>query len=239
MTDHIQNKLIHIQWQIRTYQSHITYIQGQIRRIHHLIHLVIVLLNFRFQKCRDSNPRPDPVGGSKPEPGLLRRFQLSSQNICLVLLNFHFQKCRDPNPRLDPVGESKPEPGLLRRFQLSSQNICLVLLNFHFQKCRDPNPRLDPVGESKPEPGLLRHFQLSSQNILFVLFHYRLFSYAVALHFGNPINVYKFKRSITFTFNEMHLQNNDFIHTYTHAIHFRMLSFYISFIISQHTISMQ
>ena len=92
------NKLIHIQWQIGTYQSHTKYIQGQIRLIHRLIHLIIVLLNLCFQKCRDPNPRLDPIGGSKPEPGLLRRFQLSSQNICLVLLNFHFQKCRDPNP---------------------------------------------------------------------------------------------------------------------------------------------
>ena len=55
MSDHIQNKLIHLQWQIRTYQSHIKYIQGQIRLIHRLIHLVIVLLNFYFQKCRDPN----------------------------------------------------------------------------------------------------------------------------------------------------------------------------------------
>ena len=91
MSDHIQNKLIHLQWQIGTYQSHIKYIQGQIRLIHCLIHLVIVLLNFRFQKCRDPNPRLDPVGGSKPEPGLLRHFQLSSQNIFFVLFHFrHF-----------------------------------------------------------------------------------------------------------------------------------------------------
>ena len=92
------NKLIHIQWKIGTYQSHTKYIQGQIRLIHHLIHLVIVLLNFCFQMCRDPNPRLDLIGGSKSESGLLRRFQLSSQNICLVLLNFHFQKYHDPNP---------------------------------------------------------------------------------------------------------------------------------------------
>ena len=43
-----------------------------------------ILLNFfYFQKCRDPNPRLDPVGGSKLEPGLLRHFQLSFQNICL------------------------------------------------------------------------------------------------------------------------------------------------------------
>ena len=114
----------------RNISSHIKYIHGQIRLIHRLIHLVIVLLNFRFQKCRDPNPRLDLVDESKPEPGLLRRFQLSSQNICLVLLNFRFQKCRDPNPRLNLVGGSKPEPGLLRCFQFSSQNICLVLLHF-------------------------------------------------------------------------------------------------------------
>ena len=45
-----------------------------------------VLLNFLFQKCRDSNPRPDPNGGSEPEPGLLRRFHLSYQNILLIHL---------------------------------------------------------------------------------------------------------------------------------------------------------
>ena len=39
--------------------------------------LFSVLLNFCFQKCRDPKPRLDPVGGSKPEPGLLRHFQLS------------------------------------------------------------------------------------------------------------------------------------------------------------------
>ena len=69
-------------------------------------------------------------------------------------------------------------------FNYHLKTFCLVLLKFCFQKCRDPNPRLDPVGESKLEPGLLRHFQLSSQNILFVLFHFRLFNYAEALHFG-------------------------------------------------------
>ena len=45
--------------------------------------IYFVLLNFSFQKCRDPNPRLDPVGGSKLEPGLLRHFQLSFQNICL------------------------------------------------------------------------------------------------------------------------------------------------------------
>ena len=51
--------------------------------------LFSVLLNFCFQKCRDPNPRLDPVGGSKPEPGLLRHFQLSYQKICLVCV-IHF-----------------------------------------------------------------------------------------------------------------------------------------------------
>ena len=45
--------------------------------------IYFVLLNFSFQKCRDPNPRLDSVGGSKLEPGLLRHFQLSFQNICL------------------------------------------------------------------------------------------------------------------------------------------------------------
>ena len=51
--------------------------------------LFSVLLNFCFQKCGDPKPRLDPVGGSKPEPGLLRHFQLSYQNICLVCV-IHF-----------------------------------------------------------------------------------------------------------------------------------------------------
>ena len=42
MSDHFQNKLIHLQWQIGTYQSHIKYMQGQIRLTHRLIHLAIV-----------------------------------------------------------------------------------------------------------------------------------------------------------------------------------------------------
>ena len=48
--------------------------------------LFYVLLNFLFQKCHDPNPRPDPNGGSEPEPGLLRRFHLSYQNILLIHL---------------------------------------------------------------------------------------------------------------------------------------------------------
>ena len=99
LSDHIQNKLIHIQWQIGTYQSHIKYIQGQIRLIHRL---VIVLLNFRSQKCRDPNPRLDSVGGSKPEPGLLRRFQLSSQNILFGFIKFSFSKVSRPESPTRP-----------------------------------------------------------------------------------------------------------------------------------------
>ena len=92
VSDHIKKKLIHLQWKIRTYQSHIKYIQVQIRLIHRLIHLVIVLLNFRFQKCYDLNPQLDPVGGSKLEPGLLRHFQLSSQNILFGFIKISFPK---------------------------------------------------------------------------------------------------------------------------------------------------
>ena len=109
-------------------------------------------------------------------------------------------------------------------FNYLLKTFCLVLLNFRFQKYRDPNPRLDSVGGSKPEPGLLRHFQLCSQNILFGLFHLRLFNYAETLHFRQA---------------HKHLQNNAFISTYTHAMHFCILSFYKSFIISQHAFSMQ
>ena len=42
------------------------------------------VIKFSFKKkCRDPNPWPDPNGGSEPEPGLLRRFHLSYQNILL------------------------------------------------------------------------------------------------------------------------------------------------------------
>ena len=102
MLDHIQSKLIHLRWQIGTYQSHIKYIQGQIRLIHRLIHLVIVLLNFRFQKCRGPNPLLDPVGRSKPEPDLLRHFQLSSQNILFGFIKFSFSKLSRPKSPTRP-----------------------------------------------------------------------------------------------------------------------------------------
>ena len=44
-----------------------------------------VILKFQFQKCRDPNPRLDPIGRSKLEPGLLRHFQ--SKHL------FRFIKC--------------------------------------------------------------------------------------------------------------------------------------------------
>ena len=48
--------------------------------------LFSVLLIFFFKSCRYPNPWPDPNGGSEPEPGLLRRFHLSYQNILLICL---------------------------------------------------------------------------------------------------------------------------------------------------------
>ena len=183
MSDHIQNKLIHLQWQIGTYQSHIKYIQGQIRLIHRLIHLVIVLLNFRFQKCRDPNPRLDQVGGSKLEPGLLGHFQLSSQNILFGFIKF-----------------------------------------FVFKSVATRIPHSTRLADPSWSPVYSDIFNYLVKTFCLVLFHFRLFNYAEALHFGQA---------------HKHLQNNAFLSTYTHAIHFRMLSFYNSFIISQHAFSMQ
>ena len=57
--------------------------------------IYFVLLNFSFQKGRDPNPRLDPVGGSKLEPGLLRQFQLSFQNICLCYSILDFLMSRN------------------------------------------------------------------------------------------------------------------------------------------------
>ena len=58
-----------------------------------------VILNFHFQKCRDPNPRLDPVGGSKLEPGLLRRFQ-SKHLFCLI--KFLFSKVSRPESPTRP-----------------------------------------------------------------------------------------------------------------------------------------
>ena len=64
-----------------------------------LILLVIVLLNFHFQKCRDPNPLLDPVGGSKLEPGLLRRFQ--SKHL-FRFVKFSFSKVSRPESPTRP-----------------------------------------------------------------------------------------------------------------------------------------
>ena len=41
-------------------------------------------IKFSFSIVSRPESGLDPIGGSKPEPGLHRRFQLSSQNICFV-----------------------------------------------------------------------------------------------------------------------------------------------------------
>ena len=124
MTNYIQNKLIRLQWQIGTYQSHIKYIQGQIRLIHRLFHLIIVLLNFHFQKCRDPNPRLDPISGSKPEPDLLRHFQLSSQNILFGFIKFSFSKVSRP--------ESPTRPSWLIQFGARFTPTFSIIFSKHF-----------------------------------------------------------------------------------------------------------
>ena len=50
---------------------------------------------FSFQICRDPNPRLDTKGGSESELGLLRRFQLSYQNIFFMLFLFRFSICAE------------------------------------------------------------------------------------------------------------------------------------------------
>ena len=147
-----------------------------------LILLVIIILNFHFQKCCDLNPLLDPVGGSKLEPSLLRRFQTKH---LFRFIKFLFQKCRDPNPRLDPVNGSKLEPGLLRHFQLSSQNICFVLLNFSFSKVSRPKSPIRPGRWFRPGARFSPTFLIKRQH---------LFS-------GNPMTIYNFKTPIIFTLN--------------------------------------
>ena len=113
MSDQIIFKVnLYVYYDNSNKSSHIKFIQGQIRLISIHIRLLssswpkplinslfpitfhdlgcpfkifcFVILNFHFQKCRDPNPRLDPVGGSKLEPGLLRRFQSKH--------SFHFIK---------------------------------------------------------------------------------------------------------------------------------------------------
>ena len=125
--------------------EHIKYRKGQIRLIHCLIHLVIVLLNFSFQKCRDLNPRLDPVGGSKPEPGLLRHFQLSSQNILFGFIKFFIFKSvatRIPNSTwlVDPNRSSVYSD----IFNYLLKTFCLVLLKFSFSKVSRPESPTRP-----------------------------------------------------------------------------------------------
>ena len=135
MSYHIQNKLIHLQWQIGTYQSHIKYIQGQIRLIHRLFHLIIILFKFFvFKSIATRILDSTQLADQSWSPVYSDIFNYLLKTFCLVLVNFCFQKCRDPNPRLDQVGESKLEPGLLRHFQLSSQNILFGFIKFSFSK---------------------------------------------------------------------------------------------------------
>ena len=131
MSYHIQNKLIHLQWKIRTYQSHIKYIQVQIRLIHHLFHLIIVLFKFFvFKSVATRIPDSTRLADPSRSPVYSDIFNYLLKTFCLVLLNFHFKNCRGLNPRPNPFDESKPKTGLLQHFQLSSQNILFGFIKF-------------------------------------------------------------------------------------------------------------
>ena len=108
-TSTMENRNISKSYQIQT---------CPIRLIHRLIHLVIVLLNFHFQKCRDPNPQLDPVGGSKPEPGLLRHFQLSSQNILFGFIKFLFSKVSRPESPTRPGWRFQAEERFIPTFSI-------------------------------------------------------------------------------------------------------------------------
>ena len=110
-SDHIQNKLIHLQWKIGTYQSHIKYIQGRIRLIHHLIDLVIVLFKFSFSKV--SRPETPTSLGWRIQAGA--RFTLTFS----IIFSKHF---------------ALPDTGLLRHFQSSSQNNLFCFIKFSLSK---------------------------------------------------------------------------------------------------------
>ena len=60
-----------------------------------LILFIYILFHFFFQNFCDLNPRLNPKGGSELEPGLLRRFQLSYQNIFFMLFLFRFSICAE------------------------------------------------------------------------------------------------------------------------------------------------
>ena len=170
----------------RKRSSHIKFIQGQIRLIP--IHIRLISLS-----------RPKPLIKSLfaitfHDPG--RSFNYFSYRF----IKFSFSKVSRPESPTRPGWRIQDGARFTPKFSIKT--FYLVLLNFYFQKCRDPNPRLDPVCRSKMEPGLLRHFQLSSQNILFVLFILDFLITRKHFFSGNPINTYKFKRPITFTFTK-------------------------------------
>ena len=126
--------------------------------------------------------------------------------------SYRFQKCCDPNPRLDPVGGSKPEPGLLRHFQLSSQNILFGFIKFSFSKVSRLESTTQPgwriQAEARFTPNIFNYL-LKTCCLCYSILDFLI----TRKHFilGKPINIYKFKRPITFTFNKMYLQNNAFI----------------------------
>ena len=122
--------------------------------------------------------------------------------LVIVSFNFHFQKCRDPNPLLDPVGGSKLEPGLLRRFQ--SKHL-FRFIKFLFSKVSRPRiPDLTRLADPSWSPVYSDIFNYLSKTCCLCYSILDLLIKQKHFFLGNPMTIYKFKRLITFTLNNMH-----------------------------------
>ena len=147
-------------------------------------HLIIVLLNFRFQKRRDKNPRLDPVGGSKLEPSLLRHFQLSSQNILFCLIKFLFSKVSRPESPTRPEMRIRTGARFTPTFSIIFSKHLFCLIKFSFSKVSQPESPTRPERWIRTGARFTPTFSIIFSKHLFRLFHFRLFNYAETLHLG-------------------------------------------------------
>ena len=164
-----------------------------------LILLVIVSLNFHFQKCRDPNPLLDPVGGSKLEPGLLRRFQ--SKHL-FRFIKFLFSKVSRPESPTRPERRIRTGARFLRRFQ--SKHL-FRFIKFLFSKVSRPESPTRPERRIRTGARFTPTFSIIfPKHVVYVILFWTFLIKRKHFFSSNPMTIYKFKRPITFTLNNMH-----------------------------------
>ena len=82
-------------------------------------------INFHFQKYRDPNPLLDPIGGSKLEPGLLRRFQ--SKHLFRLINFFLFKSVATRIPDLTRLADPSWSPVYSDIFNYLSKTFVYVI----------------------------------------------------------------------------------------------------------------